>query len=146
MKYVLVIMIFLVSIPVCAKDINLSINDILAVHKEIRNAPYISDMERYGMVDAWVVDKNGDCEDKALWAARELVRRGGNPDAIELALYKGHAFIIIEYKDVLLSVDFSLPRLTVVTKEEASEYKYVDWELLYKGINNDNNDNWGSVG
>lgn len=53
------------------------ISDLIDVHAQMRAGRYVSDMERFGVSDKWVIaDGAGDCEDWALWAMHELMARG----------------------------------------------------------------------
>ena len=75
-----------------------------AAHREMVAAAWHSDREQHGRADFWDVDRDGDCEDKALWAHRRLAAEGWPKSAMRIWLclaplggkWRGHAVLGIK--------------------------------------------------
>jgi len=93
-------------------DLTIECKDINDIQKFLNNCSYMSDEERFGKKDYWQPpedfekERQGDCEDFALWSWRQLINLGYKAQFIVgISGKNGHAWVTFEKDNQLFLME-----------------------------------------
>lgn len=98
---------------------------IAEVHRRMNSAPYIEDIDNYGINDYWATpaeffDRSGDCEDYAIAKFLTLRELGFSNDQMRIAVVQDtnlnlvHAVLVVYYEDVAYLLDNQIDQVVRV--------------------------------